>query len=128
MMNRNKYNKLINDSTVFKFDAIGGCFFKDMNNEVVIQFIFMHNGELNNFSSKPTKRIFLSTFPAANLLEGIPTKFLNSNATLLANADIYEYALAYNIYNDINRKTVEVKLIDKPEIGEGFILRRKLMA
>jgi hypothetical protein len=39
----------------------------------------------------------------------------------MANADIYEYALTYKLDINFDDKTVGIKLLDKPEVGETFI-------
>ena len=111
----------MSDTGTRKIATIGCYFFRDSSNEIVIQFLFMHNGDPNNITLKPQKRIFLSTSLLKDFLKEIPTIPLQDNVTILANADIFDYALTYNLSINSEQRAINVKLVDAPNVGETFI-------
>ena len=120
-MEKSKYDELLANNKIVKFATKGTNYFRDLNSEIAIEFSFMHNGEPGNNSSRPIKRIFLRLFPLNNLIKEIPTIQIDKSVLVLANAEIYEYALTYKLEIYTDKKIVKVKLIDNPILGETFI-------
>ena len=106
-----KYNKLMVDNTIVYIEKNGLCHFRDVNNEIAIQFLFMH---LPDYTTNIAKRINLNVFPLQNLLEGIQADLINDKVTIMANAEEFESAMIYIISVDTTRRLVEVKMTEQP--------------
>lgn len=125
-MEKKRFEQLFSDKQSVLVGTIGGGLFHDSNKEIVLEFLFMHNGDFSNRGSKPCKRLFISHFPYKNLNEEIPTLLVNDKKNVLANADIFEYALAYEISIDTQKRVVKTILVEKPVLGESFLTAEEL--
>ena len=125
-MKREKFDELMADKTVLKVDTIGGGIFKDSNDIVAIQFLFMHAGDSPGRVLPPIKRIFLSTFPFENLIEEVKAYSIVDVLTILANADSYEYALTYNLSINLEQRIIKIIVEDMPNVGERLITQEEI--
>ena len=122
-MDKERFDELFGDPKTYKIGPIGGFVLRDEYAEIAVLFFFKHINLINGLD--PEKRIHLSVSRFANLKE-VPTTILKDNITILANADVYEYALTYNLSIDTEHRTIEVKMIDKPDIGESFVTQEEI--
>ncbi len=120
-MKTERFKELLANKEVIKIGTIGGGFFKDKNNTIVIQFFFYHPGNYFHTSSLFNSRIDLSYFPLDNLIEEINPVLINESILILANADVEAYALSYRISINVTDKIISVVLVDMPESGERLI-------
>ena len=124
-MEKTKYEELLNDKKCIKIGTMGGGFLKDSAISKIIQFWFSHTGPLNNFTAKPDKRISISLIPENDFLSEIPTILFSGNLLIMVNADIYEYALTFNVYNNIEGRFIKVQIQDMPQIGDSFVTQEE---
>lgn len=121
-MNIEKYDAFLKDQSAIIIGTTGSCYFKDVNDIFVIQFLFTHYGmDSDNNSIIPKKRISFRVFPFEKIIPEINKIIVNGSITILVNADVYEYAFAFNLSIDSLKKIIKFELTDKPELGENFI-------
>jgi len=125
-MRKSRFDELLEDRSVAKINTIGGGIFKDQKDEVAIQFLFMHAGDLACHTLPPKKRIFLSAFPYKNLIKEIQAYPIRDNIIILANADTFEYSLTYLLSIDSAERTIKVKILDEPNVGDRFITQEEV--
>lgn len=127
-MEQDKYLELLNKKSITKFLTNGCKYCRDVNNEIAIAVSFMHNGHHseNTWRTRPFKRIFLRQFPLKNLIPEIRPILIEKNILILANADIYEYALTYKLEIKVEKREIELKIVDYPILAESFVTNEEV--
>lgn len=119
-MNKKVYEQMIADNAIVKIETFGGCYFQDIRGEIAIQFFFNHYDQRPSYSAKPFQRVDLQTFPLKNLQNQTAVP-ISSNVTIMVNADNADYAQTYNISVDPIKRSVNLELIEKPDLGETLL-------
>lgn len=120
-MDKAKFDELFYDKNVIKIATLGGEFFKDQKESIVVQFVFYHGGGCYIFPRLLDSRIAITIFPLHKLIDGINPRTIKNEILILANSETWDYALTYKITVDEEKRTVSVILQDVPEMGERFI-------
>lgn len=120
-MNKKVYEQMIADNAIVKIETYGGGYFQDIRGEIAIHFLFNHYDQMPNYSAKPFQRVDLQTFPLKNLPNQITAVPISSNVTIMVNADNSDYAQTYNISVDTIKRSVNLELTKRPDLGETLL-------
>lgn len=120
-MTRERFEEILNDNTVIKFNECSGRYFSNQENKLVVVFFFMHRGFPKQFCSGPEKRIMLSVCSLDNYETDIPLTEIKESILIMVNSEYPEYAMTFIIKIDKTNRKVIVELKDYPKLGHGII-------
>lgn len=119
-MERKKYDLLLQDNSISKYRGVAHCILKDINNEIAIQFHFTYWTNQNGRSHIP-KRMFLNQFLFKDYPGNDVPKTIIDNIVIMVNTESPDYAMTYKISYDSERKSIEGRMLDRPEMAETRI-------
>lgn len=125
-MNKERFDELIKNPSIVKFGDLTGVYFINDTENIVIAFVFAHRGFPTPFYGDREERINLIVFPATELIEPMPSIKISNSLIVLANYDNPEYALTYEIILNSENKSVSVRILDMPELGDSIITKQEL--
>lgn len=119
-MEREKYNQLYEDKKVFKYNE-PFKFFKSKNSKLLLKFIFIYTGTVDENLNDSGKRIFLNLSALQNSSLTHPVYESNNDFLILVNCEVPDHALSYRITIDESTQSANVIIEDYPTIGESWI-------
>ena len=120
-MEKEIFDTIFNDGKTVKLGECSGQHFLFEKEKLVIGFFFRHRSYPTQFISDDESRIMLSVRPSSNLSVDMPLRKIDISTLILVNTDNYDYAMTFLLNIDLDKRKVEVKIRDIPEMGECII-------
>lgn len=124
-MEISRFNELSNNPATLIIETAGCAYFKDPTDTIAIFFCFCYYGLDSSHKTIPDKRISLKKYLVKDLIPEIKLQTFSDQLVILVNADTFEYALSYELILDEKKRTIELRLLDLPNMAEHFITQEE---